>query len=438
MNVCLITSILAKISPKLITIIIQTKTLRLSIPILQTINPSQRKRFKYLHGLFLISLPISIGAGIDFFLSLALYLCILCSDPNQLKRLGQHLITTKRFLALIAIFYLIYWINYEPTIYRRYETLVTSEFNSQQWLTLIGWIILSIFPLFGLDSNYKKIQFIALELMGCVLWSSSIIIYSIINYPPPYYGNLHNPLFGYALNSPGIANLLTMIALLFYGQFLNKTYDLPLFLKIILALCFVFTIWEAIFIEQRTFFIVSFLVCPLLLIYFQFNNRKKNLNLISIIASIPLFYLVFKPFLESNFETYRRLTFNITNDLRFRLYKNWFNQFVEDPFSRVRVNLLENPDYGFPTAEFHNFFMDVSRFSGGSAFILALILFIYIAYGLVRRLNTDPHLGQLLIFLFIPLFLILCTSVFPEGEVQFFLIILSIAALNESAEKNTG
>jgi hypothetical protein len=423
-------SILANIAPILRTKIYKIKGSRPLIIMLKTVIPANEKK---LHTLFAISLPISIGAGIDFFLSAGIYLCLICSDVKHLKILGRNLASGKIFLGLLGIFYLIYWLNYEPTIYRRIENLIISKFNSKQWFDLLGWIILSIFPLFGLNGITKKIQFIALELIGCVFFSSIIIVYSKLNYPPPYYGNLHNPLFGYAMNSTGVANLLSMCALLFYGQLLYKSNQTPLMLRIFISLLFAFSIWQATLIQQRTFFIISFLLCPLLVIYFKFINKNKINIYTIVIATIPLFYFLLKPFIEKNFEAYRKLTVNIANDLRFRLYKNWYDQFLEDPFARVHVTLLENPAHGIPTAEFHNFFMDVSRFSGGGALLLALILFLYIIFKLVQRLKTNPPLGQLLIFLFIPLFLILCTAVFPEGELQFFLIILSIAALNESA-----
>lgn len=379
-------------------------------------------------------LGLSIGFGLDIRISAGCYLCLLLSDRQHLHRLQKNIPLSKVWLILVSLFCLFYWLNYEPTIYRRHDTFITSLYKPNDWLILLAWISLSILPLIGASDNIKKYDFIIAELIGCSLWGIAIIGFSIIKFPPPYYGNLHNPIFGFNINSAGPAYLISMSALLFYGQFIHNFKANSLWFKTFCSLLFLVAIFESIFIQQRTFYIISFLVCPLLLMLLLRNKRSINKIWLMLIGCVPLAYFSLKSLIEKNFEAYRKLGFNLTGDLRIRLYKNWFDQFIENPLSRIHVTLLENPVHGIPTSEFHNFFMDVNRFSGLTALLLSIILFAYIFFTLINCLKNNPRLGKISIFLFIPLFLIICTAVFPEGEIQFLLIIFSIISFIKSAQ----
>jgi len=105
----------------------------------------------------------------------------------------------------------------------------------------------------------------------------------------------------------------------------------------------------------------------------------------------------------------------------------WFERVIANPFQRVEVG----PAPWDSLQWFHNFFADIHRLSGFWALLAAVILVSYIFIRLLFVIRVDRRLGLFLMAIAIPCFLIMNTSVVPEGERQPFLLLLAIGAISE-------
>lgn len=107
--------------------------------------------------------------------------------------------------------------------------------------------------------------------------------------------------------------------------------------------------------------------------------------------------------------------------------KFWLEGFLQDPFKPIEVG----PPEWSHLPWFHNFFADVHRISGFWALLAAIILVSYIFIRLIALFRVNKKFGGFLLAVAIPTFLIMMTSVVPEGEKQPFILMLLIGSVCE-------
>ena len=370
--------------------------------------------------------PLSLGMGVSPIITFIFYLLSLYFDPCKYKSLAANSRKNALFIAAVLTFSFTCWIFYQPTIYKRSQEFHTILLPTSYWVSFLAWSLLSICPLLSTSKAAERINFINLSLIGCALWGMMIMGTTMLKIPPPYYGNAINPIFGFSMNTTGIAYLLSMAPIAFFMNILIRRPSENNYLFLLfLALLFAASIYFAIQIQQRTFFIIAFMVCPLILGIYGFARSINKYYLFSAIA-VPIAYLLFKSFIESNFQEYRSLDLRLLEDLRFELFRNWLEQIANSPWIHPNVTFIPNKDHGPPTPWFHNFFMDAQRVSGPAGIIVALMISAYIFYLELKLLFKNLQLGFSLLIVLVSLFLILNSAVFPDAELQFFLIYLSL------------
>jgi hypothetical protein len=154
---------------------------------------------------------------------------------------------------------------------------------------------------------------------------------------------------------------------------------------------------------------------------------KSSLGLFLLIASYPSLLKVDQ--LLGSGLLKRVVNHDLLNDSRFIMLRFWLDNLTTDPFKRPEVG--PTPwDY---LQWFHNFFADVHRLSGFWALMAAVFLVIYIFFRIAWLVKKDKRLGLFLMSMAMCCFLIMNTSVVPEGERQPFLLLLAIGAISEVA-----
>lgn len=135
----------------------------------------------------------------------------------------------------------------------------------------------------------------------------------------------------------------------------------------------------------------------------------------------PLLFLIGNNFGFMN----RKIDVGIFFDNRIQMLNSWLEQLVANPF------LV--PNVGPPSWEawqhFHNFFADVHRISGVFALVMAVTLIMYIFIRLIYLTYRSKSIGLYLLGIAAPIFLIMVSSVVPEGEKQPFLVFLMIGMI---------
>lgn len=386
----------------------------------------QNNLIHYISKFLTLGVPLSLGLGISPIVTLIFYLFSLYLNPGKRKNLVSNSKKNAFFLGLALSFSIACWFFYEPTIYRRHQEFLTILLPASYWMSFTTWSFLAIFPLLSTNSTSERIRFINLFLIGCALWGILIMCITMLKIPPPYYGNAINPIFGHPMNTTGIAYLLSMAPIVFY---INVSDSKPLkynpFSILFLVMLFATSSFFAIQIQERTFFIIAFIVCPLMLAIYA-STKGKNKYFLFAAISIPTAYILFKSIIEANFQEYRGVNLRLFQDLRFQLFKNWLEQITNSPWIYPNVTFIPNKDHGPPTPWFHNFFMDAQRVSGPIGILTAIMISIYIFHLELKLLFKNQRLGFRILTALMPVFLILNTAVFPDAELQFFLLYLSL------------
>jgi hypothetical protein len=183
----------------------------------------------------------------------------------------------------------------------------------------------------------------------------------------------------------------------------------------------------ALVLNQRSYYVISFFVGPIVVALFLLLLRSwlPFFSILSFLFVYPIL-LVFDHLLGSAY-LLRRLDESLFNDARFQMLQIWLNHFLEKPFLRVEVSPAVWSDIQW----FHNFFADIHRFSGFWALIAAGFLMTFIFCRLICVIRVNRRFGLFLMAVSLPCFLIINTSVVPEGERQPFLLLLAIGAISE-------
>lgn len=297
---------------------------------------------------------------------------------------------------------------------------------------LTGISIVSLIWFTYLEKNSEPIQFIWLFCLGSLSFGLATILATVILLNPPYYANaidIRYAAFGLIkhLNTPGISNLLVLFPLVFFAGIILNSNQRPKHFWLLGIAGFVFSLAAAVVISQRSFFVAALLIQPIIVGIFLLLTRswRRFLAVISFLATYPVLWKLDQS-LGLTFLN-RPLDSSLASDARFQMFQFWAERIIENPFERVEVGPAQWSDLQW----FHNFFADVHRLSGFWALLIAIILMAYIFYRIICVIRIDQRVGLFLMAVAIPCFLIMNTSVVPEGERQPFLLMLAIGAISE-------
>jgi hypothetical protein len=329
-------------------------------------------------------------------------------------------------LILIGLFFACYggfYIPYRPDI-------LTMPWLYFWILTILSLLI--VFWIVFLFKNADLITFIWSFCLGSLLFCVATVLFTMWLSKPPFYGaaiDIRYLPFGIQrfINTPGIATLLSLFPITFLATLLLKPNQRPSWFWVIGVLGFVLSIIAAIPLAQRSFFVVVLFISPLVVIIFLLLLRSWY-ALISV-STLFVIYPVLK-IIDHAANTnifYRPLDQNLFDDGRFQMFYYWFEHVTTNPFERIKVG----PAPWVNMQWFHNFFADVHRLSGFWSLLTAIILMAYIFYRIFCVIRIEQRMGFFLMAIAIPCFLIMNTSVVPEGERQPFLLMLAIGAISE-------
>jgi hypothetical protein len=229
------------------------------------------------------------------------------------------------------------------------------------------------------------------------------------------------------INTPGMANLLCLFPVAFLAGILLEPSQRPRWFWAIGIVGFALSLAAAFALGQRSYFAISLVIEPLVvgLCFMLLKSWRPLFTILSLMAMYPLL-LGLDRFLGASYLS-RPLDANLFSDARFQMFQFWFNHFLENPFQRSEVGPAPWSDLQW----FHNFFADIHRLSGFWALLAAALLMAYIFYRIACVIKMDRRYGLFLMAIAIPCFLIINTSVVPEGERQPFLLLLAIGAIAE-------
>ena len=279
------------------------------------------------------------------------------------------------------------------------------------------------------QSQLLQYQLISLYIIGLGLESLAITAYSYLNGSGQYgYGLLYNPFSGHLINSPGVSNTLTLLSSLLIYFVFKSNY---LILKFISLLMFFVTLFFAVFLGGRTFFIIVFLSFIFILIFTI--KAKYILNIISLLFLVFLFILL----IVSNVEGLSHyIDFTIGRmaqgfeSVRFQHYAHGLNELFYYPFGGFSVDKnIENTHY------FHNVFLDNARLAGWLPIASLLTMVIYILSSILNKRKEYFLFG---IVIFFTSFLLIQQDVIIEGNYRILVVMYfsGILLLNTKYYKN--
>lgn len=292
--------------------------------------------------------------------------------------------------------------------------------NSGWWITYFKMLIASLLVGFFAVNEKERIKTLIAFCGTGVFIGVAFALYSIFYGNGVDYGNIWNCFTGRCMNSPGIMSLIIPLpVLLFARKITYKTQLLPVFL----AYCVVSIL--AFGYASRSVFLILYLIVPVVALFITIFYFKNYKSIIYVLLTLAVFCVLGYTILEFSS---REIDFNIFKDGRFIAYKYYFHNLLWDPFAypRVPAAFEQNSSH-----HFHNFFADAHRLSGFWSFLSAVLLVGYIGIRVLQAAIKAPE-GRMLLMVLIPVFLILNTSVVPEGEFQPILLILLLGGCAES------
>ena len=334
-----------------------------------------------------------------------------------------------RFLLLVALFigfiscYGGFHIPYHPEILKMPWGYFTVLFTLSA---------LAVFCVSFLSKNSDLVNFIWYFCFGALLFCLFTVGITALIAKPPFYGrvmDIRYLILGSTqyINTPGIANLLCLFPIVFLSGLILNLNQRPRWFWPIGIIGFILSLIAALTIGQRSYFVACFVITPVIVSIFLLLLRawRLSLILISLLAVYPVLLSIDK-LMDINL-LYRPVKSSMLNDSRFQMLQFWIDRFLANPFQRIDVGPAPWDVYPW----FHNFFADIHRLSGFWALLTAVILVAYIFYRVLCVISKERRVGLFLMAVAIPNFLIMNTSVVPEGERQPFLLLLAIGAISE-------
>lgn len=249
-------------------------------------------------------------------------------------------------------------------------------------------------------------------------------------------GEVYNWMVGQGVNRAGVLNLLIYFPL-FLAACLLCLFPKKTWIYLSLSISLILSIGSCILHEARTPIIMTGILGPIILLFIAcFEEKSYVLQKILTIGWWRLFLFFFGGLgglyiINTIAFPERPIGISMLLDARFTLFhKAFIKQLIHDPFHYAVV-----PEVcAYPW--FHNFFADVHRSSGFWAFFIALTLSGWIVTRTIQ-LALFNKIGQILLSVLVPIFLVINTSVVPEGEMQPFLIFIMLGAIAESGLRST-
>lgn len=264
---------------------------------------------------------------------------------------------------------------------------------------------------------------------GAFLLPIAFTVYSIYLDGETKYGPIHNVLTGQIINSCGVMSLVVFLPVFYAAGIFNKIIKPNQKNLIILLLIYSIASVIGYLYNSRSVFIVIYILVTLMALFFYLQDRWRKISGLKIaylVSALVLLILVLQR-LE------RPVGLDVLKDVRFDAYFSFLQQFLSSPFAYAKVPLSFEQ---VASNHFHNFFADAHRLSGFWSFLSAVLLVGFIGIRVLQAAIKAPE-GRMLLMVFIPVFLILSTSVVPEGEFQPILLILLLGGCAESILKET-
>ena len=329
-------------------------------------------------------------------------------------------------LALLGVFFACYrgfYTPYHPQLlilpWAFFEVLASLSLLALLWITL-----------FKQDTDL--ICFIWLFCLGALLFCLATVGFTMLLKPPPLYAaviDIRYLPFGVKkwINTPGISNLLSLFPMVFLAGILLKPWQRPKRFWTLGLVGFALSLVAAIVIGQRSYFVVSLVIGPVIVAIslLLLRSWKVFLVICALLLSYPLLRWLDQVMGAMLF--YRPLNQSLLTDARFQMFRYWLERVTVNPWQRIEVGPAPWNDLQW----FHNFFADIHRLSGFWALLAAIALMVFIFFRLLCVIRRDGRLGLFLMAIAIPCFLIMNTSVVPEAERQPFLLMLAIGAISE-------
>ena len=377
-------------------------------------------------------IPLALGFGVYPLLALVLIAVIVCllligSKPFLenfkilLSQRGYRALLL--FLGLFLASYRGFYIPYHPEIFK----MPWGYFGVLSALSAFTILWVGFF-----ENSKDHIRFIWYCCLGTLLLGLGTAGAALILQPPPYYGNVidirYLP-FGLIkyINTPGISNLLCFFPILFLAGILLNPDQRPKWFWVMGVFGYVLSLGAAVALGQRSYFVLTLIIQPMIVAFFFLflQTWRPFMAICALLINYPL--LRFTDEAVGTGVIYRPLDQNLFTDGRFQMFRFWFEHLISNPFKRVNVGPAPWDSYAW----FHNFFADIHRLSGFWALLAAAILMAFIFYRIICVIKLDRRFGLFLMAMAFPCFLIMNTSVVPEGERQPFLLLLAIGAIAE-------
>lgn len=386
------------------------------------------------------AIPFALGFGVYPLVIPALIAALLGSRLLGVKPFlanlqdslsSSGLLTLLGALGLFLVCYRSFYIPYQPEALKMpwgfFPILIILSFLATIWIAFFKELS-------------EHIAYIWCFCLGALMLGLATVGAALALQAPPYYGNVidirYLP-FGMVkfINTPGMANLISLFPATFLAAFLLKPNQRPKWFWVLGAVGFTLSLGAGVTLGQRSFFVIVLIIEPIVVAFFLLllKSWRPFIVLCSLLMSYPI--LRWADQAAGTGFLYRRLDHNFFNDGRFQMLRFWLEHLIANPFQRTEVGPAQWAMWQW----FHNFFADIHRLSGFYALLSAVILIAYILFKILCVIRMDKRFGLFLMAIAIPCFLIMNTSVVPEGERQPFLLLLAIGAISElaiSREKN--
>ena len=300
--------------------------------------------------------------------------------------------------------------------------------NNKNWLfnyskmclaaLLLGLSTRSVRDMFSVVLGFSITTFFLVIAFAIATWNYS---------GKTVYGHIYNALDRVDINSAGMMSLLIVLPCFLSALFIIHN-DRKNLIKISVFFTFLLASILAYCFESRSVFIILYLLIPIQLICLGIAYSRWKIPKFTIFRCMGL-SLVIVIVIAALEHLKRPIGTNIVHDGRIKMLSSFIHQLLINPFNHALVP--KEIQFETTTHYFHNFFADAHRLSGFWGFLSAVILVAFIGYRTLTAAQVSDF-GKVMLLLFIPTFLILNTSVVPEGEFQPILLILLIGGCSES------
>lgn len=355
-------------------------------------------------------LGVAVASGQFIFIVPIGLLCLVQFPPHRFIK------TSATFCFLVG-FCLIFFAAFKRPVSLDYGYL------TPQWVFGLALSLLIVFT-FGYAAKSFQEAELRLFWIGLVAfcYGALSIVATVLWMDPPYYGRVFDVVHWGGFGSGSRVSDLMLLTPIFLCGILvscNKT-DSFFYFVVMLSLISIFL---NLFLEKRIFFIMVFLVLPILFLLFNgcIKFSKISINFVVLCFAFLGAYALYGQFFEKFSLEYSR------NGGRLWLYESFFQQMVSSDAAQVVLprSLTDSPLW------FHNIFMDVYRISGPWAALSLIGLFLAFASRLLALSRAQPVSSRVITCWFIPLFIISNVSVVPEGEPQFLLLMVFLMGVTE-------